>query len=93
MRLLVLPGLDGTGELHEAFTAALPVSSPATVLAYPREELLGYEQLLDLVVAALPAGERVVIVAAPAARCWRSVRTSRRSTSTRRTWCSSAGRP
>jgi pimeloyl-[acyl-carrier protein] methyl ester esterase len=63
MRLLMLPGMDGTGRLFEPLLAALPTSLPATAIAYPPGEPLGYEGLLPLVMAAAAqAGGPFVVV-------------------------------
>ena len=62
MRVILLPGLDGTGELLRAFVAALPTSLPVTVVRYPVEKVLGYEALTELARAALPAEGPVVVL-------------------------------
>src|SRR5215472_16577009 len=48
-RLVLLPGLDGTGELFADFVAALPPTIEATVIAYPAREFLTYAELSPLV--------------------------------------------
>lgn len=52
MRLLLLPGLDGTGRLFKPLLEALPSTLSAKVVAYPPDQQLGYRDLLPLVEAA-----------------------------------------
>lgn len=48
-RLVLLPGLDGTGELFADIVAALPPTIQATIVGYPRQEFRTYDQLLAFV--------------------------------------------
>lgn len=61
--LVLLPGLDGTGELFVDFIAALPESWTATTVAYPNDRFLSYTDLRPFVSAAVPQSERFVLVA------------------------------
>ena len=61
--LVLLPGLDGTGELFTAFVAALGERWSATVVAYPADKFLPYADLRSFVTAAVPASERFVLIA------------------------------
>lgn len=66
MRLLLLPGLDGTGDLFAPFTDAV-ASAPglglqATVLRYPTQQVMDYAALTDLARAALPTDEPFVLL-------------------------------
>ena len=63
VRLVCLPGMDGTGELFGPFVRALPPSLPATVVSYPPDRPLGYADLLPLVEAAIPAEGPYAVVA------------------------------
>ena len=56
--LVLLPGLDGTGELFAPFLQSLGAALPAQVVAYPRDQALGYAQLEPLVRAALPTNRQ-----------------------------------
>jgi pimeloyl-[acyl-carrier protein] methyl ester esterase len=47
--LVLLPGLDGTGDLFDDFVAVLPPRTPVRVGRYPPEEFLSYRQLLPFV--------------------------------------------
>lgn len=63
MRVIVLPGLDGTGELLDAFTGALAPEFDAKIIPYPRDRMLGYADLTQLVVAATPRDEPFLLIA------------------------------
>jgi pimeloyl-ACP methyl ester carboxylesterase len=58
---LLLPGMDGTGELLAALVARLSLYRPVQVIAYPTQKPLGYDDLVDFVVSRVPK-ERFVIV-------------------------------
>jgi pimeloyl-ACP methyl ester carboxylesterase len=61
--LVLLPGLDGTGQLFADFLTALPDTLAATVVTYPTKRFLPYSELLQLVSAAVPKKEPFVILA------------------------------
>jgi pimeloyl-[acyl-carrier protein] methyl ester esterase len=61
--LLLLPGLDGTGELFADFIAALPSSVAAKPVEYPRDKFLSYAELVAVVRAAAPVEEPFVLLA------------------------------
>jgi len=48
---VLLPGLDGTGELFRPLFAELPGWIHPVVVSYPRERPLGYTELLPLAAA------------------------------------------
>ena len=54
-RLVLLPGLDGTGKLFAEFLQALNLGVGAHIVPYPPDVPLGYDELEALVRAALPA--------------------------------------
>ncbi len=60
--LVLLPGMDGTGELFAPFIAALSESVRPTVIAYPPAQLLGYKQLEVYVRERLPLDEPFVLL-------------------------------
>jgi pimeloyl-ACP methyl ester carboxylesterase len=62
-RLVLLPGLDGTGQLFTEFLKALPNALTATVVAYPTERFIPYSGLLQLVNDAVPKTERFALLA------------------------------
>jgi pimeloyl-ACP methyl ester carboxylesterase len=61
--LILLPGLDGTGQLFAPLLEVLPSEFAATVVCYPRDETLTYEQLQPYVQRAIPAREPYALVA------------------------------
>ena len=61
--LVLLPGLDGTGELFGDFIAALPKAWTATTVTYPTDRFLPYADLRPFVRATVPQRERFVLVA------------------------------
>jgi len=60
--LLLLPGMDGTGELFGPFVAALGGEFQVKVVRYPNSEPLGYAELESFARAALPAEGPYVIL-------------------------------
>lgn len=54
MKLLLLPGLDGTGDLFAPLVSALPNEIDPVVVSYPGDELLGYAELKQLVRKSIP---------------------------------------
>ena len=61
--LVLLPGLDATGQLFADFLKALPCTFTATVVTYPTKRFLPYSELLPLLSAAVPKTEPFVILA------------------------------
>lgn len=62
LTLVLLPGLDGTGDLFETFIAALGPGFKTSVVRYPADEPLGYQELETLVRQRLPASEHFAIL-------------------------------
>lgn len=63
LKLVLLPGLDGTGLLFKPFIDALPSGVETSVIAYPVDEKLSYEQLTEYVIERLPKTETFVLLA------------------------------
>jgi pimeloyl-ACP methyl ester carboxylesterase len=63
MRLILLPGMDGTGILFEPFLAEWPRWIRPTVVRYPTDVRLDYPELLPIVRAACPATDDYVLLA------------------------------
>ena len=63
MKLILLSGLDGTGNLFAPFIEALPSSIDTQVIPYPKDERLGYQELIELVNRHLPKDEEYVLLA------------------------------
>ena len=62
MRLMLLPGMDGTGRLFGPLLRILPQGLEVTVFAYPPDRPCGYAELLPLVEAAIPEGGEFVVL-------------------------------
>lgn len=60
--LILLPGMEGTGEMFAPLRRALGDSLPTKVLRYPVDVPLGYEELLPRVRVELPQGEPFVLL-------------------------------
>lgn len=58
MKAVLLPGLDGTGALHEAFVAALGM--PCDVISYP-PDVFDYADLEGLVAGQMPSDDFILI--------------------------------
>lgn len=63
MHLVLLPGLDGTGDLFPRFQQALPTEFASTVVRYPKEDFLEETGLLKLIQEAVPEDQDFAIVA------------------------------
>jgi pimeloyl-ACP methyl ester carboxylesterase len=63
LKLVLLPGMDGTGKLFSEFVALLPSSCEAVIVRYPTQEPLLYQDLEGIVRAACPVTEPFLIVA------------------------------
>ena len=59
----MLPGLDGTGKLFAEFIHKLNSDAQVQVVAFPRDEPLGYAELEALARAALPTDRRYCLLA------------------------------
>jgi len=58
----MLPGLDGTGLLFKPLIDLLPAHLKPIVVNFPIDKKLGYEDLLPLVIKALPKNEPFVLL-------------------------------
>jgi pimeloyl-[acyl-carrier protein] methyl ester esterase len=63
MKLILLPGLDGTGAMLEGFAEELGKVHDVQSVTYPTDRELDYPALAKSVVAQLPKGSPFVIVA------------------------------
>ena len=63
MKLILLPGLDGSGDLFEHFEQALPPLLSIKTVLYPFKEGLGYDVLTEYVRDILPDDEPYMILA------------------------------
>lgn len=60
---VLLPGLDGTGQLFAPLQRELPPEVATTIVRYPRHEALTYDQLQPYLQRALPSQAAYVLVA------------------------------
>lgn len=60
--LVLLPGLDGTGLLFKPLVAALPAAITPTIVRYPGERHLSYQELLPLVLETIPRSDPFILL-------------------------------
>jgi pimeloyl-ACP methyl ester carboxylesterase len=60
--LVLLPGLDGTGKLFSEFVNVLGSSVDSRIVAYPKDQPLGYDELEALVLAVIPRNQPFVLL-------------------------------
>jgi pimeloyl-[acyl-carrier protein] methyl ester esterase len=60
--LVLLPGLDGSGVLFRPLIHHLLPELQRIVVVFPPDQLFGYEELIPLVLAALPLNEPFVLL-------------------------------
>ncbi len=63
VKLILLPGLDGTGRLFEPLLRELPKWVSPIVISYPTGQKMSYDELASYVLEHLPRGAQVVILA------------------------------
>lgn len=61
--LVLLPGLDGTGSLFAPLLNNLPVQFTASVVTYPRDKALNYQQLFPHIREKIPWGHPYTLLA------------------------------
>lgn len=61
-RIVLLPGMDGTGRLLSNFASKLPESSEPNIVSYPTHEVLGYRELELRVLTELPSSEPFLLL-------------------------------
>ena len=62
MKIVLLPGLDGTGVLFRPFVRHLPQNLAPVVVSYPHDRELGYSELMPIVLQNLPRDEAFVLL-------------------------------
>lgn len=62
LNLVLLPGLDGSGLLFRPFIQTLPANLNPIVVSYPSDQALDYDDLLPLVLRAIPRGQPFAIL-------------------------------
>ena len=63
MKLILLPGMDGTGKLFQPFINELPDEIDCSVISYPENKCLSYKELETFVFDKLPKDEDFVLLA------------------------------
>jgi surfactin synthase thioesterase subunit len=61
MKLVLLPGLDGTGQLFKPLLEALPQSVETLIISYPNDQKLNYKKLYEYVSVRLPDEDYVLV--------------------------------
>ncbi len=59
--IVLLPGMDGTGELLDAVARRLSPSRPVHIVSYPLDEPLGYAELTAFTATRLPEGRFAIL--------------------------------
>lgn len=62
MNLILLPGMDGTGELFDPLLPEIPDDIRPIVVPYPGDEQIAYPDLVDRVRHAIPKDEPYVVL-------------------------------
>jgi len=60
--LTLLPGLDGSGVMFRPLLGHLPSELKPNVITYPKDEILGYAELLPRVLTALPSPSPFILL-------------------------------
>lgn len=61
--LVLMPGMDGTGDLFAPFLEALPRDTQVQIVRYPLTELLSYSELERFVLDQLPKSGEITLLA------------------------------
>ena len=61
MKVILLPGMDGTGILFKPFIEALPGNVDVQVISYPADIKLSYRELVDFVMSQLPKEDFILV--------------------------------
>jgi pimeloyl-[acyl-carrier protein] methyl ester esterase len=59
--VVLLPGLNGTARLLEDLRGRLEKNRPASIIAYPTDQCLGYDALVEFLHERLPPGRFIVL--------------------------------
>ena len=62
MKIVLLPGLDGTGDLFDGFVSRKPDHWSAQVVRYPRNQILDYDDCCEIARGLLPTDERFILL-------------------------------
>lgn len=61
MKIVLLPGLDGTGNLFEPFVNALPKNIETQIISYETDIKQSYKELVEFVATELPSEEFILV--------------------------------
>jgi len=61
--LVFMPGLDGTGLTYGPLQEKMPANTQATVVSYPTDRILSYQELVQYAYRQLPENKPVVLIA------------------------------
>lgn len=61
--LILMPGLDGTGLSFEPFLKFIPDDDHITVIRYPTDKLLSFEETVECAAAQIPPGPPPIVIA------------------------------
>ncbi len=61
MNLVMLPGLDGTGDLFKPFIEVLPEEINVFIISYPANIKQSYDELVELVLTQIPDDEFILL--------------------------------
>lgn len=61
--LVLMPGLDGTGLSFEPLLPFLPKDTKVTIVRYPTDKLLSFEETVECAAAQIPKGNPPIIIA------------------------------
>jgi pimeloyl-ACP methyl ester carboxylesterase len=63
LELVLLPGLDGTGHLFKPLLQAMPNDVKVSIISYPSNKRLSYQQLVDYATEQLPKNKPLLMLA------------------------------
>ena len=61
--LVLVPGLDGTGELFKPLMKILPKELNTLIVKYPKDKILTFEELVAVVNEQIPKNKEIIILA------------------------------
>ncbi len=62
LKLILLPGLDGTGQLFSALISQLPSHIEPLVMRYPTHQKLGYHALVNIIKSQIPPNQPYLLL-------------------------------
>lgn len=61
--LVFMPGMDGTGLSFEPVAPVLPKNTKITIVRYPADKLLSFDETVECAAAQIPAGNPPIVIA------------------------------